>query len=212
MRKETWLEVPCEEARKRLKEIEEDLPPSLMNVEDAAVIRHYDMCQECLNLGLKKILGRSLKCKEALEVWAKNPLPLLIAPQKTIREKLAVEHVHGRRVVINNKVIFHFDACNSSACSKLALFWHNAPLVPGYNAYQEKIQEMSLLIEVFFEEGWSVENLLKIQKERTQVVFLEAKESLAILKQFAPAKLPFIRVMEQIDLWLKIIKNITSHK
>ena len=170
--KERKLELTCDEARLVLKVMDDTLEGISMKTEERAAIRHYINCEECRKVGLAEIRQQTLSCREALEIWAAKPGALWLDPQRTLLDQLAVEHVWGR-MVTREGVSFkdpHYGACQASPCTKLRSFWQQSPLCLFYDGEREAVREIPLLIEIFLEEKWPLDRLLKIQEERMNLL------------------------------------------
>jgi len=151
--------------------------------EESAAIRHYHNlnpgCESCREIGLSKILSIDISCKEVLETCANHPGPLYLS-QNSIKESLVAEHVWGRRIPVRpipedtqNIQNIHnagydtiIGGCDNLVCRKLRYYWANVPLSCFYDGEKEVAGQIPFLIKAFHEQGWSLDKLLKIQKEQ----------------------------------------------
>lgn len=144
------------------KQFDEMLP------EQKAAIIHYASCKECRKMGLGKILDYKISHQETLLVWAASSSTLWNSMQsETIKEQLATEHIRGRYELGNDRSGPDYNAsssCKEEACSRLRRHWSEAPISLFYDGDKEGAGELPLIISLFAEEQWPLEELLEIQK------------------------------------------------
>ena len=169
------MELTCKEARLVLKVIDINKKRENMIPEEVGAVAHYFCCGECKNLGLNEILAKKITCQEALEIWAAKPGPRFLCGTDTLKEELAVEHIWGRlgtrRLPSGSTVPEpHLGACRKDPCTKLRMYWVNAPLSCAYDGEKETAAQIPFLIRVFLEENWPLEKLLEIQYQRMETL------------------------------------------
>lgn len=183
----TATQLSCREAHLLLKVISVDKKFTKMSEEELQAGRHYIACNGCRKIGFATITGKTLTHKEALEAWAKRPGPLYLEsitggvfPSiKTFNEQLAIEHVWGRWVEWEGGHPGYndmYESCPERSCSRLAYYWRSAGLSSHYDGERHVIGEIPFLISIFREEGWSLKNLLAIQKERVLYLLSEIRK------------------------------------
>ncbi len=181
------LNLSCRESQLLLRVIPLDKKYSEMNPEEQAAVAHYCTnnggnyggCLPCKKSGLSKIISREISCKEAIEIWATKPGPFYLGSEvETIREITALEHVWGRRIPRTEeekesyKTVWedNVEACKNKPCESLMYYWMQAPLSLFYDGEKETSKQIPFLINVFKEEGWPLDNLLDIQRDRIYAV------------------------------------------
>lgn len=176
--KKNRLELSCREARLVLKVIPLDKKDKDMSSEEESAVAHYLQCGVCTEAGLSEILYRDLSCQEALYVWARKSAHLgLGGGVSTIREWLAVEHVWGRTIMIQDRPdlkskipISNFGACDKTPCAALLRYWKSAPLSMFYNGEREAAQVIPFIMDIFIGQKWPLKKLLELQRERISIL------------------------------------------
>jgi len=172
--------LSCREARLILKSIPVRKEPNDMEEKEKGAIWHYVNCKRCRSLGLENILGREIPCQEAILVWAKYPgealyenfSQVLNRTFTTLIELCAVEHVCGKLKFWDKNESYDVStAFRKRPCRKLNEYWHDRK-----NKENWKIaNEFPFLVELFRKEGWPLDGLLAVQKERIGKIIEDMK-------------------------------------
>ena len=147
----------------------------------------YD-CEICAQKGFNELLGISLNCKEAIEVFAQL-LPLetiylmTISSEwpgwraETLRQLLAFEHIWGRPNY-NAPSREWPGACGSDACYEVTKICVKAGrgdiYASRFNGSDRTV--LSQLIELFDQKEWSLDELFQLQRQRAKKILGAAED------------------------------------
>ncbi len=184
-----------------------------MNEEAKSVRKHYAQCDGvCIERGLGRITERNIYCREALEIWASKPGPLyLCIDVETLEEMLAVEHLWGRSCKGFNAYFGtkfhdpHYEACEENPCRALQYYWQHAPLSSHYDGERETAGEIPFLIKVFIDNGWPIDKLLEIQRQRLEMfisAFVE-KTRMGLTLEVGGERMPVDHMGQEINVHIK---------
>lgn len=126
------------------------------NLETA--LKHYQGCEDCKRIGLEKITGYKISCKQALLTWAKSGN---IIPNITLGDMIASEHILGIYPLDKNSEV---NACIAS-CRSFNRYWEMQTEGP-----KEMISRISRIIEVFKNERWDMVDIYTIGVRRIKKI------------------------------------------
>jgi hypothetical protein len=166
------IELSCRESQLLLKVIPMEKELSGGSPEEKAAAGHYIGCDPCQRKGLHEITGTKLSCQEAILVWAKSNRALFLSGRDDIKTQLAKEHVWGRWVKRTDDHGFDssFERCQNKPCEKLFIYWQRVPMSSHYDGGSGVIHLLPAVLEIFREQKWSLNEILKIQRERISLV------------------------------------------
>lgn len=163
--------LTCREAQLILRVMDIDKPFDRLSDEERAALAHYGdlqpFCVDCHELGLARITGTSLDCRQAIMAWVRRDDHALLQLNqvRSLRDCLAREHVYGRMRAVDGRSVDYLNSCQFHACRTVAACWHDAHLSAFYDGDRETAMFIPLCLLTFRQEGWPLEDLLKSQAE-----------------------------------------------
>ena len=186
---EAWRKVANEIAHDRAQALLKKMPLEIgfseMGAQRLGAFAHYLKCDECRKLGLRKIRGtEGLAHQKALLSWAQIASYLPKEKPRNLLDVYAVEHVA---------------TCKARSCVAFVAHWENYRRNHPENWEDTAVPGvLPILTEIFLREGWQLDELFALQKNRLismktkelEVLVSALQKIIKVLRKRPPLRLP----------------------